>query len=100
VIQHFVFFKFKPGVSQAAVDQHLRMFAGLPGQITQISGYTAGLVRQEGEGPSAYDVAHYVTFASWEDLEIYLPHPAHQAFIAANRENWERVQVLDSQAVD
>lgn len=98
MIQHFVFFKFKDGTSEAAVHQHLRMFAALKEQIPQIVEYTGGEVLAGMDGQKPYDTAHYVTFAAPEDLEVYQPHPAHQAFINANRVNWQSVLSLDSKA--
>jgi hypothetical protein len=98
MIQHFVFFKFKEGTTQEAVQQHLVMFAALKDHIPQISGYAGGEVLASPNGQRTYDTAHYVTFANHEDLEVYQPHPAHQAFIEANRVNWQSVLSIDSQA--
>jgi hypothetical protein len=98
MIQHFVFFKFKESAQPEAIQQHLQMFAALPALIPEIGSYTAG-VALEGEQPKKFDTAHYVTFENQDDLAVYLPHPAHQAFIAANKANWQEVLVVDSQAI-
>jgi len=98
MIQHFVFFKFKPGTPQEALTQHMAMFAELEKTIPQITGYQAGRVTESVEQPKRYDTAHCVTFATPEDLAVYLPHPAHQAFIEANKQNWADVLVIDSVA--
>jgi hypothetical protein len=96
MIQHFVFFKFKKDTPQEAIDQHLSMFAALVNQIPQIAGYTAGLT-VKGEQPQRFDTTHHVIFQTMSDLALYQPHPAHQAFIAANKAYWEEVWVIDSE---
>lgn len=42
-----------------------------------------------------YDWAMHVKFAQSSDLDLYGPHPQHQAFLARHRDRWERIQVID-----
>lgn len=97
-IQRIVCFKFKPGISSAAMAQHMQDFAGLKPAIAQIQEYRAGMTKPgDFNSPPEYDVMHYMTFASMEDIDRYIPHPAHQSFIARNKETWEKVLVLNSE---
>jgi hypothetical protein len=98
MIQHLVCFKFKEDASAEAVQQHLDMFADLKDKISQIVDYAGGpVIPGEAGEPRRFDTAHNVVFASLADLNIYLPHEAHQQFIAANKAIWEEVLVVDSE---
>jgi hypothetical protein len=97
-IQRIVCFKFIEGVSEEAIGQHLQDFAGLKTAIPQIQEYRAGLTRPgDNNRPADYDVMHYMTFDSMEAIDVYIPHPAHQAFVARNRASWNGVLVLNSE---
>jgi hypothetical protein len=96
-IQRIVAFKFKEGSSQEAIQQHMNHFAALKDSIPQIQSYRAGQTfPADYEGTGDYDVLHYSTFDSEEAIEEYFNHPAHQRFIAANKDIWENVIVLNS----
>ena len=97
--QRFVCFKFKEGTPDGAIQKHLAMFAGLKESIPQIVSYAGGEVVKGGEGGDKYDSAHYVTYATKEDIDVYFHHETHQAFIEANEEHWENVLVVDSELV-
>lgn len=96
MFQWFVCFKFKEGTPQAAIDQHMAMFAALKDAIPQIVAYAGGIC-VEVEQPCQYDSAHYVTYATKSDIDIYFHHAAHQAFIEANKAHWDSVLVIDSE---
>jgi len=95
--QHFVCFKFIENTPPEAVQQHMDMFAALKGAIPQIISYAGGLTFLGGEGADKYDSAHNVIFQTKEDIDIYIHHPAHQAFIEANKDHWDDVLVVDSE---
>jgi hypothetical protein len=42
-----------------------------------------------------YDWAMHIKFAQASDLDLYGPHPQHQAFLDRHRDRWERIQVID-----
>ncbi|HEY9077763.1 MAG TPA: Dabb family protein [Anaerolineaceae bacterium] len=98
IVQRLVCFKFKPGTSQEDIAKHMADFAALKNLIPQIQTYQAGLVYSEpGKPEPEFDSLHTLTFMSRQDIEQYFLHPAHQAFAAANRHNWERVLVLNAE---
>ena len=43
-----------------------------------------------------WDVGLHIVFKDKAALAKYGPHPAHQKFIAENKENWKGVKVYDS----
>jgi hypothetical protein len=97
-IQRIVCFKFKPGVSAEAIAQHMTDFAGMEDAIPQIRQYRGGETRPgDNNRPPDFDAMHYMTFNSMEDIDLYIPHPAHQRFIERNKEIWENVLVLNSE---
>jgi hypothetical protein len=73
------------------------MFAVLKDTIPQIVSYSDGITFTGGEGASKFDTAHYVTYQTKEDIDIYFHHPAHQEFIQDNKAHWKDVLVIDSQ---
>lgn len=98
LIQRIVCFKFKPGTSEEAIRQHMADFAAIQPAVEQVREYHAGRTQPGDDNAApAFDVMHYLTFASMDDIEIYRPHPAHQRFIERNKGIWENVLVLNSE---
>jgi hypothetical protein len=95
--QRFVCFKFVENTPSGAIQRHLGMFAALKDTIPQIVSYAGGKTFTGGEGADRYDTAHYVTYKTEEDIDIYFHHPAHQEFMEANRVHWADVLVVDSE---
>ena len=97
-IQRIVCFKFKEGVSAEAIQQHMQDFAAMKDAIPQIQEYRGGLTKPgDNQRAPDFDAMHYITYACLEDIDLYIPHPAHQFFINRNREIWEQVLVLNAE---
>jgi hypothetical protein len=97
-IQRIVCFKFKPGTTPEAIQQHMRGFAGLKDSISYILSYHAGptVLADLTEKPE-YDVMHYTTYRNEEEIKLYSVHPVHQRFIEQNNAIWDKVLVINSQ---
>jgi hypothetical protein len=96
-IQRIVCFKFKPGTTSEAIEQHMRGFAGLKDSISYILSYQAGpTVRGDLNEKGEYDVMHYCTYRNEEEIKLYSVHPVHQRFIEQNKAIWEKVLVINS----
>ena len=79
--RHVVMFRFRPGVPPEDIAAIEAAFSALPDQIPSIVGYEWGLnVSQEGFD-QGFTHCFLVTFKEQADLDAYLPHPAHQAFV-------------------
>ena len=93
MIQHVVFFKFKPGTEEAKVDAITDGLAGLPDQIAEIRSLVFGrdVIRSE----RSYDFGLVSTFDDLEALERYQVHPAHQQVVAQVRAVAESVVAVD-----
>jgi hypothetical protein len=96
-IQRIVCFKFKEGTSEEAICRHMEDFAAMKGAISQIKEYRGGRTKPgDNNRVPDFDTMHYLVYDCMEDIDIYIPHEAHQNFIARNREIWENVLVLNS----
>lgn len=95
--QRIVCFKFKAGATEQDINQHMAMIGALQHEIPQIIMYSGGRVIETEESKLHYDTTHFLTFSAKEDIDRYFRYEAHTRFIEANRENWERVLVLDAE---
>ena len=97
LIQRIVCFKFKADATPAAIEQHMRGFAHLKDSISYILSYRAGpTVKGDLTEKPEYDVMHYCTFRSEEEIKLYSVHPVHLRFIQQNKSTWEKVLVINS----
>lgn len=95
LLRHVVLFSFKDEASPEAVDQVVSDFGKLPGQITGIVSYEWGTnVSPEGLN-DGFTHCFTLTFASNEDRDGYLVHPAHEAFVKTLGTSLARSLVLD-----
>lgn len=94
-LRHVVLFSFKPEAGADAVDGVVNGFAALPGAIPGIVSYEWGTnVSPEGLN-DGFTHCFTLTFASVEDRDAYLVHPAHQAFVGTLGSCLQRSLVLD-----
>lgn len=97
LIQRIVCFKFKPNVTPEQIDRHMRGFSGLKDSIPYMLLYRAGsTVRGDLDDKGEYDVMHYSTYRSEDDIRKYSIHPVHLRFIEQNKNIWEKVLVINS----
>ncbi len=95
LLRHVVLFAFKDSAAPAQIREIEQTFAGLPGQIAQIHDFEWGTdVSVEGLS-QGFTHCFLVTFLTEQDRDAYLPHPAHQQFVAALQPHLARALVLD-----
>ena len=94
--QQIVCIKFKKGVETKAVEHHMYAFASLKHEIPQIINYTSGQTISSDEAGSDYDVVHYLTFQSEEDIATFENSPAYKQFLAENEGVWEKTLVVNA----
>jgi hypothetical protein len=88
-------FRFKDGTDQSQIREIEAAFASLPDKIDVIRDFEWGTdVSVEGKA-DGFSHCFLVTFGSEADRDTYLPHPAHQEFVALVRPNVEKALVLD-----
>ncbi|GAB5554433.1 MAG: hypothetical protein Sapg2KO_40240 [Saprospiraceae bacterium] len=94
-LRHVVMFKFKTESTPEDIQKVEEAFAALPTQIPEIKDFEWGL-NNSPEGLNK-DFTHcfLVTFETEEARTVYLPHPAHQAFVEVLSPHLEDVMVMD-----
>ncbi|MBC8769025.1 Dabb family protein [Arenibacter sp. BSSL-BM3] len=95
VLRHVVLFKFKENTSKADITKVEKAFSALPSKIPQIAGYEWGINNSPEGLNKGLTHCFFVTFQSEEDRAIYLPHPAHKAFVEVLSPHLDDVTVVD-----
>ncbi len=93
--RHVVFFKFKddaPAEKVAAIEQ---AFVELSKKVETVTGFEWGTnVSPEGLN-DGFTHCFLVTFKDKAGLEVYLPHPEHEKFVAQLKPLLDKVCVVD-----
>ncbi len=88
MIRHIVMFKLKSFETEtektAAATELLRRLNELPSKIDLIRKYEAGIDVRKLEW--SYDISLIMDFDTMADLDAYTIHPAHQEFVAFNKD--------------
>ena len=95
MLRHVVLFKFKDGTSAADVKKVEDAFSKLPSQIKEIAGYEFGTNNSPENLNQGFTHCFFVSFKSEQDRAVYLPHPAHQAFVEVLKPHLDKVLVID-----
>jgi hypothetical protein len=95
VLRHVVLFQFKETSTPDDVARIVAAFRGLPARIPQIKAFEWGTdVSPEGKA-NGFTHCFFVTFATEADRDAYLPHPAHEEFVAIVGPHVANVCVVD-----
>jgi len=95
VYRHVVLFKFKESATPDQVQAVEAAFKSLPSKIDTITGFEWGTnVSPEGKD-DGFTHCFFLTFKDKAGLEVYIPHPDHQAFGALLRPILDKVLVID-----
>ena len=95
VLRHVVLFQFSEDASDSDIKKVEEAFSDLPAKIDAIKDYEWGTNNSPEGLNDGLTHCFLVTFASEEDREIYLPHPAHLAFVEVLKPHLKKVTVLD-----
>lgn len=95
VLRHVVCFKFKKEAKPSEIQRIEREFASLKKKIPQIRAFEMGTNNSPEGLNKGFTHCFVVTFGSEKDREIYLPHPAHKAFVKILKPILEDVFVID-----
>ncbi len=94
-LRHVVCFKFKPDATEAQIEALITAFENLENEIEEIQAFEWGLQNSPEGLDKGMTHIFQLTFANEEDRDIYLPHPAHQAFVETHGVLVEDVVVVD-----
>jgi len=67
----------------------------LPSQIKEVKGFEFGTNNSPENLNQGFTHAFFVTFESEAAREVYLPHPAHKAFVKVLEPHLDKVLVID-----
>jgi hypothetical protein len=94
-LRHVVLFKFKDEASEADVQKVVDAFMELPEKIDEIKAIEWGTNNSPEGLDQGFTHCFFLTFASEEDRDAYLPHPDHKAFGAILGPYLDKVLVVD-----
>ena len=93
--RHVVFFKFKDSATPEQVQGIEKAFGELVKKVDTVKAFEWGTnVSPEGLN-DGFTHCFFVSFKDKAGLEVYLPHPAHQAFVGVLKPVLDKVCVVD-----
>jgi len=95
VLRHVVLFSFKDTATPQQIEEIEKAFRDLPDKIQAIHDFEWGTDVSVENLSQGYTHCFLVTFLSEQDRETYLPHPAHQEFVAALQPHLAKALVID-----
>ena len=95
VLRHVVLFNFKASATPAQVTDIEMAFYALRSKISLIQDFEWGTNNSPEGINQGFTHCFLATFASEADRNAYLPHPAHQEFVALLQNKIEAVLVID-----
>jgi len=95
LLRHVVMFSFKEDSYPDGVMEVENAFRALPKKIAEIHDFEWGTNNSPEGLNEGLTHCFFVTFASEADRSVYLPHPAHQAFVEVLKPHLDEVLVLD-----
>ncbi len=95
LLRHVVMFKFTEDATEGQIGEIEAAFAALPSQIDTIHDFEWGTNNSPEGIAKGFTHCFLVTFQSEEGRAAYLPHEAHQAFVAKLGPILDDVLVVD-----
>jgi len=95
VLRHVVLFKFKEGATPQEIKKIEEAFRALPSKIDVIRGFEWGTNVSAEKLDQGYTHCFVLTFASDQDRDTYLVHPAHKEFGNIIGSSLDKVLVVD-----
>ena len=95
MLRHVVLLKFKESSSSAAIKKVEDAFRGLSSKIKEIKDFEWGTNNSPENLNDGFTHCFFVTFAGEKEREVYLPHPAHKAFVEVLKPHMDKVLVID-----
>ena len=95
MLRHVVIFKFKDASSAQEIQKVVDGFRELKSKIPQIASFEFGTNNSPEGLNDGFTHCFLVTFKSEKDRDVYLPHPAHKAFVELLKPHLEKAMVID-----
>ncbi len=94
-LRHVVMFQFKADATPEQIKKIEEEFSKLPNEIDTITDYEWGTNVSKEDKDQGFTHCFIVSFKDQAGLDVYGPHPAHQAFVKVLLPSLEKVLVLD-----
>jgi len=94
-LRHVVLFKFKDATTAEQAKTIEDAFRALPGQIPEIVSFEWGTNCSVEPLSEGFTHCFFVTFKDAAGRAVYLPHPAHKAFVEVLKPHLDKVLVID-----
>ena len=95
LLRHVVMFKFKDNADAKGIQTVIDAFKELPGKINLIKDFEWGINNSPEKLNQGLTHCFFLTFASEEDRDAYLVHPAHKEFANILKPYLDKVTVVD-----
>jgi Stress responsive A/B Barrel Domain len=95
LLRHVVMFKFKDAATEADVKKVVDAFRELPSKIPAVAEFEFGTNNSPEGLADGFTHCFFITFKSEKDREVYLPHPAHSAFVEILKPHLDKALVVD-----
>lgn len=95
LLRHVVLFKFKDTAKPTDVKTIEDAFADLPKKISLIKEFEWGIHNGSGDLNQGLTHCFLVSFSSEEDLDTYMVHPDHKAFVQILGPHLDKITVVD-----
>ncbi len=95
LLRHVVLFKFKDATTAADVKIVEDAFRALPSKVKEVKDFEWGTNNSPENLNQGFTHCFFVSFQSEKDREVYLPHPAHKAFVEVLKPHLDKVLVID-----
>jgi hypothetical protein len=95
LLRHIVLFKFKDSATAADIKKVEDAFRALPSKIKEVKAFEWGKNNSPEKLNQEFTHCFFVSFSSEKDREVYLPHPAHKAFVEVLKPYLDKVLVID-----
>jgi len=95
MLRHVVLFKFKDTSAAESIDSIENSFRALPEKIKEIKDFEWGTDVSVENLQQGFTHCFFVSFENEEGRAVYLPHPAHQAFVDLASPHIDKVLVVD-----
>lgn len=95
VLRHAVLIRFKDGTPPETIEAIEQAMAAFPGSIPEILALEWGADVSDGARTKGYTHMALISFLNQADLDAYLAHEAHQAFLEQAMPHVDELLVLD-----
>lgn len=95
LLRHVVLFKFKDGTAAADIKKVEDAFRALPSKVREVKAFEWGTNNSPENLNDGFTHCFFVSFNNEKDREVYLPHPAHQAFVEVLKPYLDKALVID-----